>query len=523
MEKGLAEGAVRNMIRFYTKQQMQQMERAAVGRGTTMQQLMEEAGAAAVRHIRKKGPAEGKKIAILCGKGNNGGDGFVCARLLSRMGARVAVILAEGFPASDLAKNAYGAMGTLVNVLDWQKNPETCRRAVQQADVIVDGLYGFSFHGELRPPVAALTRVANGSPGLRISLDLPSGVECDTGKAGADTFCADETVAFSVPKVGHALYPGARYTGKLCVVPAGIETEILDRTGAGLLVPEKEEVRACLPERDPQANKGTFGRLLCLCGSYGMAGAAALCAGAALRCGAGLVDLAVPERIYPILAAKLSEPIFTVYPEAEDGFSPGGKAMVEKSLSLAKAVVVGCGLGRSEEKTRWVTGLVRHYPGPMVVDADALRALEGNLAVLNEAAGVRVLTPHPGEMGGLLGLSAGQVQENRLQTARDFAVQYPKTVLVLKGAGTLIARGQEAVLQNTTGNAGMARGGSGDMLAGMIGAFLAQGMEAKRAAMCGVYLHGLAGDLTAREQTQNAMLPTDMIARLPQVFREIAE
>ena len=176
MEKGLAEGAVRNMIRFYTKQQMQQMERAAVGRGTTMQQLMEEAGAAAVRHIRKKGPVEGKKIAILCGKGNNGGDGFVCARLLSRMGARVAVILAEGFPASDLAKNAYGAMGTLVNVLDWQKNPETCRRAVQQADVIVDGLYGFSFHGELRPPVAALTRVANGSPGLRISLDLPSGV-----------------------------------------------------------------------------------------------------------------------------------------------------------------------------------------------------------------------------------------------------------------------------------------------------------------------------------------------------------
>lgn len=507
------------MNRYFGKMQMQRMERAAVGQGSSMARLMELAGKAAVEHILRRGDVTGRKFAILCGRGNNGGDGFVAARLLSRRGARVAVILAEGFPGTDLAKDAYGAMGPNVNVIDWQNQQDLCRRAVQGADWILDCLYGFSFHGELREPALSLIAVANAAPGRRLSLDLPSGVECDTGHASEGSFQAHETVAFSAPKIGHALYPGSRYAGRLTVEEAGIPQNVLDECPCSLLAPEESDIRAHLPRRDSQANKGDFGRLLCVCGSPGMAGAAMMCGRAALRSGAGLVEMALPEMLYPIAAGQLWESVFTPYPILPNGDpAPAAWDTLWQALSRASAVVVGCGLGRSEQKTALVRRMVREYPGPMVIDADGLRALEGDLSVLLAPKGPRVLTPHPGEMGGLIGQTAGQVQNARLQTARDFAAQYPDVVLVLKGAGTLVAHGSDAVCLNQTGNAGMARGGSGDMLAGMIGALLAQGMEPRWAAVCGVYLHGLCGDVTARDLSQMAMLPTDMIERLPDVM-----
>lgn len=504
---------------YFGKMQMQRMERAAVGQGSSMARLMELAGKAAVEHILRRGDVDGRKFAILCGRGNNGGDGFVAARLLSRRGARVAVILAEGYPGTDLAKDAYGAMGSGVNVIDWQNQRDLCRRAVQGADWILDCLYGFSFHGDLREPALSLIAVANAAPGRRLSLDLPSGVECDTGHASQGSFQAHETVAFSAPKIGHALYPGARYAGRLTVEDAGIPKNVLEECPCSLLEPEESDIRAHLPRRDSQANKGDFGRLLCLCGSPGMAGAAMMCGRAALRSGAGLVEMALPEMLYPIAASQLWESVFTPYPILPNGDpTPAAWDTLWKALSRASAVVVGCGLGRSEQKTALVRQIVREYPGPMVIDADGLRALEGDLPVLLAPKGPRVLTPHPGEMGGLIGQTAAQVQSARLQTARDFAAQYPDVVLVLKGAGTLVAHGSDAVCLNKTGNPGMARGGSGDMLAGMIGALLAQGMDPRWAAVCGVYLHGLCGDVTARDLSQMAMLPTDMIERLPDVM-----
>lgn len=267
---------------------------------------------------------------------------------------------------------------------------------------------------------------------------------------------------------------------------------------------------SAVKKRPKDSNKGTFGRLLCICGSYGMAGAAMLCTGAALRCGAGLVDAAVPASIYPIVAARLPEAVYTVY---QDDFSP-----VFSSLKKASACVMGCGL--STKYPQRVENVLQNCRVPLVLDADALNCIAKDISVLDTAQAPLVLTPHPGEMARLLGCSVLQVQADRAGAAASFLKKH-HVILVLKGAGTLVAAPDGRILQNTTGNPGMARGGSGDLLAGMIGSFLAQGVEPYTAAAASVYLHGLAGDRCAAALSQQAMLPQDLLHQLPQIFLEI--
>ncbi|MBE6721541.1 MAG: NAD(P)H-hydrate dehydratase [Ruminococcaceae bacterium] len=271
-----------------------------------------------------------------------------------------------------------------------------------------------------------------------------------------------------------------------------------------------EMAASVIKKRPIDSNKGTFGRLLCICGSRGMAGAAVLCAGAALRCGAGLVDAALPACIYPIVSAHLLEPIYTVY---DEDFSP-----VLYSLKKATACVMGCGF--STAHPGWVRQVLQQIRVPLVLDADGLNCIVKNCDVLDQLTVPAVLTPHPGEMARLLGCSVNEVQADRQGVASAFAQKHG-VVLVLKGAGTVIASPDGRTIQNPTGNPGMARGGSGDLLAGMIGAFLAQGAEPFMVACAAVYLHGLAGDRCAAHLSQQAMLPHDMLAELPQIFLKI--
>ncbi|WOC31203.1 MULTISPECIES: NAD(P)H-hydrate dehydratase [Caproicibacterium] len=271
-----------------------------------------------------------------------------------------------------------------------------------------------------------------------------------------------------------------------------------------------EMAASVVPERPKESNKGTFGRLLCVCGSTGMAGAAMLCAGAALRCGAGLVDAALPAGIYPIVAARLPEPVYTVY---QEDFSP-----VLQALKKATACVFGCGF--STKHLEWVRQLLSQVQVPLVLDADALSCIAEDVSVLDTLSVPAVLTPHPGEMARLLDCTVQQVQADRAGTAARFAKQHG-VVLVLKGAGTLVAAPDGSILQNPTGNPGMARGGSGDLLAGMLGAFLAQKADPFVAACAAVYLHGLAGDRCAARLSQQAMLPHDLLDELPEIFLEI--
>ena len=267
--------------------------------------------------------------------------------------------------------------------------------------------------------------------------------------------------------------------------------------------------RSILKPRAQNANKGSFGRLLCICGSYGMAGAAVLCGGGALRCGTGLVDMAVPKSIYPIVASRLLEPIYTVY--QKDDFSP-----VESALKRATACVMGCGF--STEYPDRVRDILKHCQVPLLLDADGLNCIaEEADRILPSVKTPLILTPHPGEMARLTGKTVSEVQKNRAEVAACCSKKW-NAVVVLKGAGTIVASPNGQVLQNPTGNPGMAKGGSGDLLSGMIGAFLAQGAEPFAAASAGVYFHGLAGDFAAKKFSQTAMLPHDLLKELPAIF-----
>ena len=283
----------------------------------------------------------------------------------------------------------------------------------------------------------------------------------------------------------------------------------------------EEFVRACFAPRPADSHKGTYGRVLTVCGSYGMAGAAMLCTRGALRAGAGLVTAAVPQSVYPLIAAAVPEAVFAPMPQTEDGqLSEEAEEPLVTRAAQADAVVMGCGLGDSPAIGPLVTAVWRACRGTLVLDADGINAIEPHMLIEETVSASRILTPHPGEMARLLDISVGEVQRYREELARRFADDYGVT-LVLKGHGTLIAAPGRPLLCNPTGNPGMATGGSGDVLAGIIGALAAQGLDPFYAAACGVYLHGAAGDAAAARLSQHAMLPTDLLEELGGRFLQL--
>lgn len=293
----------------------------------------------------------------------------------------------------------------------------------------------------------------------------------------------------------------------------------------GPLNPPESEGRkilmSVLKPRAADSNKGDYGRLLCVCGSEGMAGAASMSVSAALRCGAGLVEAALPEKIYPIVASRLAEPVFTIlHPKPDGSTSAGDIESIRKSLHRASAVLIGCGLGKSTAAQAEVSLVLKESAVPVIVDADGINIVAEHIDLLHECRAPLILTPHPGEMARLLKTSVADVQSNRREMACRFAAGH-NAITVLKGAGTLVASPDGRLYRNTTGNPGMAKGGSGDVLAGMVASFVAQGAEPFNAAASAVYLHGLAGDRCAASFSQTAMLPTEIVGMLPEIFREI--
>lgn len=318
---------------------------------------------------------------------------------------------------------------------------------------------------------------------------------------------------FSVSVTHTKEYASAVVVGDGTVFPGDAENKEI---GAGL-----NRVRNMLHPRDPESNKGNYGRLLCVCGSEGMAGAAVMSARAAVRCGAGIVEAALPKAIYPIVASQVCEPVFTLLElSAANELLPGGEEVLRSALGRACAVLIGCGLGKSAAARRLLSIVLENSPVPIVLDADGINIVSENIDILKTVRVPLILTPHPGEMARLLKTDVSEVQKNRETVAREFAKRRG-VILVLKGAGTLVAAPDGRLFRNATGNPGMAKGGSGDVLAGMIGSFAAQGIEPFEAASGAVFLHGLAGDLCARKYSMTAMLPTDLIDELPELFREI--
>ena len=487
------------------------LEECAVESGVSMETLMENAGAAAAEYIREQIDVRDKRAVILCGKGNNGGDGFVIARLLSKAGAQVTVVLMQGAPASALAKQAYDKMHKGIEII----LARNAGKPIDRADLIVDAVFGFSFHGRLPQAMVPVIEQANASKALRVSVDLPSGVECDTGAVNGACFRAQHTVTFTAMKPACVVYPAAGFCGRAVVRQVGIRREFLQLLPYDTASVQLGDLCALFPKRDPEGHKGTYGRLLMLCGSIGMAGACIMAARGALRSGVGLLNLAVPHALYPILAPAVPEAVFTLYDPEETAFES-----VLEALGKASACLIGCGLGTAPYAERLVQTVLERAQCPLVLDADALNLLAKAPERLRTPRGPVVVTPHPGEMARLSGLTPEELRADRIRAAREFAAKY-RVITVLKGAGTVTAAPDGEVRVNTTGNPGMAKGGSGDVLAGMVGALAAQGMQPFAAAYAAVCIHGAAGDRCAEKLSQRAMLPTDLIEALPAVFTEI--
>jgi NAD(P)H-hydrate epimerase len=491
---------------------------------------MENAGRGAPEALeRVLGPVAGRRVAVGCGKGNNGGDGFVLARHLLGRGARISAWLVGH--ADEVRGDAR------VNLDALQRAGETVAEApdadavgrlaadVRAADVVVDAVLGTGVRGPATGPVAAAIDAVNaaGAAGRPVcSLDLPSGLPSDGDAPVGPVVRATMTVTFGLSKLGLVLPAGLAHAGRLEIADLGVPRAWLaEGISAGLL--EAADARAALPLRPHDAHKGRYGHLLVVAGSVGKTGAAVLASLGALRSGTGLVTCATPGSQQPVVAAQLSEAMTEPLPEtAARTISTKAVERVVELLGRMDAVAVGPGIGLDPETQAAVRALVRDVERPMVVDADALTALAGSVGLCRDAAAPRLLTPHPGEAARLLGSSIADVQVDRIASARRLAAE-SGAVVALKGARTVVAGPNGEVALNPTGNPGMATGGTGDVLTGIAGGLLAQGVEPVGALRVAVYLHGLAGDLAAAARGEAGLVAGDVAASLPAAIRRVLE
>ena len=479
--------------------------------------LMEKAGSGCASLLMESYAPEDGPVTVVCGNGKNGGDGFVIARKLLRAGYEVSVVLAFGAPkAADAIENYRRATDLSVPVFSWG-TPEASE-AVKTASVLVDCLFGIGFRGAANELQSEVFSAMNEAPGDTVSIDVPSGVVTDTGEVLGTAVKADRTIAISTLKPLHVRYPAREYCGEICILDIGILPESYAVVTPHLHTLTGEEAAALLPVRSRTAHKNDAGHVLSLCGSYRMPGAACLCANAALRAGAGLLTAAYPEPAYPSIASHLTEAMSLPLPSADGMLSAEALPVLKDFLKKATVLVAGCGLGRSEEVRKVLVELLKTADIPVVLDADALNNLAGDLSVLKARTAPTVLTPHPGEMARLTGKPVSDVTSDRIAVAKAFADEYGVTVL-LKGADTVIASSEtENIFVNTSGNESLAKGGSGDTLSGILAAFLAQGMGPLEAAAAAAYYHGKAGESCCLDKAVRSILATDLIEALPFVL-----
>ncbi len=491
--------------------------------------LMENAGTAVARALEQRWP-DARRVLVLCGKGNNGGDGFVVAR---RLGPRATVVLlarrdeVQGDARTHL--QALDASGhPVVEVPDvpaWRER----RADLAHADLIVDALLGTGLRREPAGLIAEVMSDLAGAGVLRprgvplVAVDLPSGMSADAGDVPWPTLEADLTVTFGALKYAHVLPPACDRVGEMLVADIGIPFSLLAQAQLWLL--EDADARSAYPRRTPDAHKGRFGHVLVVAGSVGKSGAAALCGTAALVGGSGLVTVASPAPVQPVVAATRAELMTEPLPASEKGGL--AEQALEPALALARtrqATAVGPGLGTEPGTQAFVRAFVSRGAGPMVVDADGLNALapasDGKASEALRRAQPTVLTPHPGEAARLLDTTTERVQARRLDAARELAAR-TGAIVVLKGHRTLVAQPDGPTAVNPTGNPGMATGGTGDVLTGLIAALLARGLDAWPAATAGVYVHGMAGDVAARRRGQEALTAGDLLQAVPLALRRL--
>ncbi|MGC8666510.1 MAG: NAD(P)H-hydrate dehydratase [Chthonomonadales bacterium] len=499
---------------------MQELDRRAIHEiGVPGAVLMENAGRAVFEVLRNRwGPLRGRSVAVFCGTGNNGGDGFVTARYLRLARANVHVYLAGE---ADRIRGDAAIHFALLRALGVSLASE-----LPSAEIVVDALLGTGARGAPRGIVAAAIEHINQTAKHVVAIDVPSGVDADTGAVPGAAVRAEVTVTFGYPKLGLLLAPGTWRAGVLEVRDIGLDWSVLNPSTPYRWI-DRELAGAPFAKREPDAHKGMFGHVLIVGGSAGMGGAPTLAARAALACGAGLVTVAAPESAQRLIAPRVDEVITRPLPEREGCLCEESLPAILEAAEGADAVCVGPGGTRAPGAQALFRRLLEEVQTPMVADADALNALAEDPASLAGRRGPLILTPHPGECSRLLGVRTADVQADRLGAVSEAAKRFG-AVVALKGARTLVADGAlrrelVPVAINTTGNPGMATGGSGDVLTGMIGTLLARGVDAFRAACAGVYVHGLAGDLAAASIGEHSMTAGDIIRFIPVAINQLEE
>ena len=489
--------------------------------------LMEHAGTGAAELLISSFPEiRSGWVAVLAGRGNNGGDGFVIARHLMNRGIRVKIFLLScrdnirGDALTNL--QIWLNMGGKLTEILYKGNFTPVKKELAQASLIVDAIFGTGLNSEVKDVVKDVITFINSLPTPVVAVDIPSGLDATEGKVLGAAIRADLTATFGLAKIGEELEPGMQYVGRLAVVDIGIPHSFIEEANIKACLLDIEELNVGLFDpRPPQAHKGNYGHLFVLAGSPGKTGAAAMICHGALRTGAGLVTLGIPASLNPILEAKLTEAMTEPLPDAGGGYlASDASGRIRQLLEGKTTVALGPGISTQAQVRELLLELIPEIPLPLVIDADGITALASRPDILKRCKGPVILTPHPGEMARLVGTTPHKVQEDRIGAARAFATTYG-CIVVLKGNRTIIATPDEKIYINPTGNPGMASGGMGDILTGMIGGLIAQGLSPLDAALWGVYLHGLAGDIAVQTLGEIPFIAGDILDYLPQAFIEV--
>jgi hydroxyethylthiazole kinase-like uncharacterized protein yjeF len=489
--------------------------------------LMEHAGTGTAELLVTSFPeVRSGWVAVLAGRGNNGGDGFVIARHLMNKGIRVKVFLlscrdnVRGDALTNL--QIWLNMGGEVAEILYKGNFTKVKKELAQARLIVDAVFGTGLNSAVTGVVKNIITFINSLPTPVVAVDIPSGLDATEGKVLGAAIRADMTATFGLAKIGQVLEPGIQYVGRLAVVDIGIPHSFIEEADikAHLLDIEELDV-GLLDQRPPQAHKGDYGHLFVLAGSPGKTGAAAMICQGALRTGAGLVTLGIPASLNPILEAKLTEAMTEPLHDAGAGYlTSDASGRIRQLLEGKTSVALGPGISTQPQVRELLLELIPEVPVPLVIDADGITAVASRPEILKQCKGTVILTPHPGEMARLVGTTPHKVQNDRTGVARAFAATYG-CIVVLKGNRTVIATPDERIYINQTGNPGMASGGMGDVLTGMIGGLIAQGLSPLDAALWGVYLHGLAGDIAVQTIGEIPLIAGDILDYLPQALIEV--
>ena len=510
-----------------TANEMQQMDRRTIEEfGMPGIVLMENAGRGATRFLMECFPDIAKKsVGVLAGRGNNGGDGFVIARYLKQKGITVHVyLLAETKKVrGDAATNLAFLKPLEVPLVEI---PDEASFALNEPQMIgmdlwVDAILGTGLQSSVKGYFKTVIDYINGLDKPVFAVDIPSGLNSDTGQPCGACVRASATATFAFAKTGHMVYPGTEYTGTLQLIDIGIPPYITAAVAPQHYLISEQLIRLSLAPRPADVHKGTTGHLLVIAGSTGKTGAAAMTSMSALRVGAGLVTLAIPASLNSVIESQITEAMTTPLPESRTGIL--GQSACDKAKKLQngkQCLAIGPGLGQDSDTREFVRQIIQSSEIPVVVDADGLNNLAGRLEILQNTKAPVILTPHPGEMARLLDTEVSKVQQDRINCSRDFATRY-KAHIILKGARTIIAHPDGRIFINPTGNAGMASGGMGDVLTGMVAGLVTQGLSPEASCRIGVYLHGKAADGLAETIGPYGYLAGDVINAIPGEIKNI--